>query len=75
MEVILKKAGEGAGMVREWMKVGDDEYEGECVGCGGLVRANFEKGVTGSNLECKKEPGFCLLTQLGIESRKYGRKS
>lgn len=74
MEEILRKAGEGAGMVGEWVKVRYGEYEGECIGCARLVRASLGEEFVGSNAECKKEPGFCLLTQLGIESRKYGRK-
>ena len=65
----MRKAGEEAGMVEEWVKVGEDKYDGKCIGCGEIVRVSLGGKVVGANIKCKKEPGFCLLTQLQIESR------
>lgn len=72
--MILAKAKAEAGMVTDWVWVAEKEYEGECAGCSGFVKASFGEGVTGLNKGCKKEPGFCLLTQLGVEARTRGYK-
>lgn len=60
-------------MVGEWIAVGERIYKGRCIGCDQLVEVSFGEGVVVSNEDCKKEPGFCLLTQLGIESRIRGK--
>lgn len=75
VEVILAKAKTEAGMVTEWIKIADGVYEGQCIGCEEFVNVSFKnEGVTASNKRCKKEPGFCLLTQLGVEARTGGYK-
>ncbi len=73
--MILAKAKAEAGMVTQWICVEDGEYEGECAGCARFVKVSSKDDeLRCLNKRCKKEPGFCLLTQLGVEARTRGYK-